>query len=181
MKESANMYFFLALAVFIGVPAAEIALLIKIGGQIGLFPTISLIFLTAILGIFMLRHQGLKTLLQAQQAMAQNQLPVDSAIHGIFLMIAGAFLLTPGFITDSIGFLLLIPPLRLVIARYIWTLINRSGHVQTSVFGAGLQGNDANQGYENPDETIIEGEFTVEDLAPGPPNPDSPWRDKNKP
>lgn len=181
VKEFEVMYFFLALAIFIGVPAAEIAVLIKVGGQIGVLPTICLILLTAILGVVMLRHQGLQTFMQAQDAMARNQLPVDSAIHGAFLMLAGLFLLTPGFITDALGFLLLIPPLRLFIARYLWILIKRSGTVRASHFETSSNGYVHGDRHETQEEAIIEGEFTVEDIPSGPPNPASPWRNKNKP
>ncbi len=175
------MYFFLALTVLIGVPAAEIALLIKIGGEIGVAATIALVFLTAVLGVFMLRHQGMRTFMQAQEAMAQNRLPVDSAIHGIFLMIAGAFLLTPGFITDALGFLLLIAPVRLFIARYLWSLVTKSGSFTYSHFETGSAAYAHDDAVKTREGGFIEGEYEVEDIPSGPPNPASPWRDKKNP
>ena len=100
---------FLAL---IGVPIAEIAVFIELGGYIGLWPTLGLIIITALFGTIVLRHQGLRTLRSAQESMARNEVPVKEAMDGVMLLVAGAFLLTPGFLTDTVGALLLCPPVR---------------------------------------------------------------------
>ncbi len=87
----------------------EAAVLIGVGGVIGLWPTLGLIFLTAFLGAHLLRQQGLSTLLRARQRMQQGQLPAREMGEGIILAIGGALLLTPGFITDAIGLCCLLP------------------------------------------------------------------------
>lgn len=97
------------LFVFIGVPLIEIMLFIKIGGAIGMTMTVLIVIITALIGSYMLRAQGLATMRQAQASMDQAELPVEPVIHGIFLLLAGAFLLTPGFLTDTIGFALFVP------------------------------------------------------------------------
>ena len=100
------------LVAFILVPLAEIAVLIEVGGWLGLWPTLGLIVLTAVIGAWMLRHQGLAVLHRAQQQMQQGAPPVAEVFEGFCLVIAGALLLTPGFLTDSVGGLLLVPPVR---------------------------------------------------------------------
>lgn len=97
---------------FVFLPIAEIMLLIEVGDHIGGLNTVALVILTALLGAALLRHQGLGTLLQANQRLAQGQLPIKEMLSGIMLAVGGALLLTPGFITDSIGFFCLLPPTR---------------------------------------------------------------------
>lgn len=111
------------LFVFIGVPLIEIMLFIKIGGAIGMTMTVFIVIITALIGSYMLRAQGLATMRQAQASMDQAELPVESVIHGIFLLLAGAFLLTPGFLTDAIGFALFVPSFRLALGRRILSTI----------------------------------------------------------
>jgi UPF0716 protein FxsA len=97
---------------FLVVPLAEIAVLIEVGGWLGLGPTLALIVLTAVIGAWMLRRQGLAVLRRAQQQMSQGALPVAEVFEGFCLVIAGALLLTPGFLTDVVGALLLLPAAR---------------------------------------------------------------------
>jgi len=111
--------FRILLLLFIAIPLLEIYLLIQIGEEIGALPTVALVIFTAVLGVWLLRWQGLTTLAQAQQSMAQGQLPAIPLIEGLFLLVAGVLLLTPGLFTDAIGFLLLVPPLRRGIAKLI--------------------------------------------------------------
>ena len=99
-------------ALLIGIPIMEIVVFILVGGQLGIALTLGLILLTAIIGTFLLRHQGLATLQRIQSATAANELPATSLIHGLLILIAGVLLLTPGFVTDSLGFLLFVPPVR---------------------------------------------------------------------
>tara|TARA_Y100000590_G_scaffold92544_1_gene104616 strand:- start:2995 stop:3375 length:381 start_codon:yes stop_codon:yes gene_type:complete len=84
-------------------------ILIKVGGVFGVFNTIALVLLTALIGIALLRHQGFRTLLNARNKIMQSELPAEEIIAGIFLAIGGVLLLTPGFVTDFIGFLFLVP------------------------------------------------------------------------
>ena len=98
---------------FLAVPIVEIYLLIQVGQVIGAGWTIFLVVLTAVIGVALLRVQGLSTLNRAQQKLAHNELPAREILEGMGLLVAGALLLTPGFCTDAIGFLLLFPPTRL--------------------------------------------------------------------
>lgn len=104
--------FRLFFTIFLLVPLIEIYLLIKVGGIIGALPTVFLVVFTAVLGALLLRHQGLYTYAKVQQSLAHGELPTMAMLEGLVLLICGALLLTPGFFTDTIGFLGLIPPLR---------------------------------------------------------------------
>ena len=94
---------------FIGLPALEIFLLIKIGGQVGALNTVALIFLTAIIGIYFAKLQGIQTLKSGMVNLYQNKMPVYEMMSGASIAIAALLLIIPGFFTDLIGFLLLIP------------------------------------------------------------------------
>jgi UPF0716 protein FxsA len=99
--------------VFLLVPVVEIYLLIQVGQVIGAGWTVLLVVLTAVIGVWLLRIQGLSTLTRAQRRLQENELPAREMLEGVALVIAGAFLLTPGFATDTLGFLLLLPPTRI--------------------------------------------------------------------
>jgi UPF0716 protein FxsA len=127
----------LLLAAFIGVPLLEIAVFIEVGGAIGLWPTLGLVVLTAIVGTWQLRLQGLATLNRARAQVDRGALPARELFDGACLLIAGALLLTPGFVTDAAGFLLFMPPvreaLRGLLARHL------KGSVETRVFVDGAE------------------------------------------
>ena len=95
--------------IFIGIPALEIFLLIKIGGQIGALNTIALILLTAIIGIYFAKLQGVQTLKSGMLNLYQNKIPIYEMISGASIALAALLLIIPGFFTDFFGFLLLIP------------------------------------------------------------------------
>ena len=95
--------------IFIGIPALEIFLLIKIGGKIGALNTVVLIFITAVIGIYFAKLQGIQTLKSGMVNLYQNKLPVYEIMSGASIAIAALLLIIPGFFTDFIGFLLLIP------------------------------------------------------------------------
>jgi len=116
----------IGLALFILTPLIEIYLFIKVGAQIGALTTVLLCVVTAVIGMALLRHQGLSTLNKVQSQMQRGELPAIGMIEGVMLFFAGALLLTPGFFTDTIGFILLIPPLRKALA--LW-LLERSGMI----------------------------------------------------
>ena len=97
---------------FLCIPLGEIAVFIEVGDWIGLWPTIATVILTALIGTALIRQQGIATLMEAQRKMARNEVPVAEMLHGFFLVIGGILLLIPGFITDAMGFLLLIPAVR---------------------------------------------------------------------
>ena len=100
-----NSFFLL----FIGVPALEVFLMIKIGAKIGALNTVSLIFLTAIIGLYFAKLEGIKTMRSGVMNLYQNKIPIYEMISGASIAIAALFLIIPGFFTDTIGFLLLIP------------------------------------------------------------------------
>jgi UPF0716 protein FxsA len=98
--------------IFLIVPVFEIYLLIQVGQLIGALWTVFFVVFTAVIGIRLLKIQGLSTLSRAQQKMSTGQMPAEEMLEGMGLIVAGAFLLTPGFFTDTAGFLLLLPPTR---------------------------------------------------------------------
>ena len=95
--------------IFIGIPTLELFLLIKIGGQIGALNTVSLILLTAIIGIYFAKHQGIQTFKSGMMNLYQNKMPIYEIMSGASIAIAALLLIIPGFFTDFIGFLLLVP------------------------------------------------------------------------
>ena len=103
--------------IFIGLPALEIFLMIKIGGEIGALNTILLIFLTAIIGVYYARIQGIQTLRSGLINLYQNKAPVYELMSGASIAIAAVMLIFPGFLTDTLGFLLLIPFTRNILFR----------------------------------------------------------------
>lgn len=105
------------LLIFISVPIIEIYLLISVGRVIGVWWTIGLIITTAVVGVWLLRLQGYGALQRAQRSLEAGEIPTDSLMEGLFLLVAGLLLITPGFFTDTLGFLCLVPPLRLYLAR----------------------------------------------------------------
>lgn len=104
--------FRLFFTLFLLVPLIEIYLLIQVGGIIGALPTVFLVVFTAVLGALLLRHQGLYTYARVQQSLARGELPTVAMLEGVVLLLCGALLLTPGFFTDTLGFLGLVPPFR---------------------------------------------------------------------
>lgn len=104
---------------FVVIPVTEMWVLIEVGSRIGALPTIGLVLLTAVIGVALLRQQGFSTLMRAQQKMNEGQIPAKEMGEGIFLAVGGALLLTPGFITDFVGFCCLIPGLRQVLMGLI--------------------------------------------------------------
>tara|TARA_Y100001958_G_C20906218_1_gene326280 strand:+ start:22 stop:435 length:414 start_codon:yes stop_codon:yes gene_type:complete len=95
--------------IFICLPALEIYLLIEVGGQVGALNTIALIFLTAIIGLYFAKYQGIQTLKSGMVNLYQNKMPIYEMISGASIALAAFFLIVPGFFTDFLGFLLLIP------------------------------------------------------------------------
>jgi len=118
--------------IFLLVPVVEIFLLIQVGGMIGAPLTILLVILTAIIGVRLLKIQGLSTLTRAQNKMQTGQMPAQEILEGMGLVVAGAFLLTPGFFTDTVGFLLLLPPTRnWLVSKIVLSLMTSGRFVQT--------------------------------------------------
>ncbi len=122
----------LFLLIFIAIPLIEIYLLIEVGGAIGALATVIAVVSTAVLGITLIRIQGFSTLQKAQHSMAQGVPPAMEMFEGVMLLIAALCLLMPGFFTDTIGFLLLVPPLRKLLASFvIGSALLKSRYVNT--------------------------------------------------
>ena len=115
------------LLALIAVPIIEIALFIEVGERIGALNTILMIVITAMIGTWLLRNQGLQTLQRAQESLNQNVFPVSEVFDGLCLVAAGGLLLTPGFVTDVFGFLLFIPWMRRFLRGIGWSFLARSG------------------------------------------------------
>jgi UPF0716 protein FxsA len=141
------------------LPFCELALLIKAGTLIGFWNTIGICLLTALLGAILVRYQGLKTMLAARSQLAGGRLPLDQLFDGICIACAGALLMTPGFITDTMGFLLLIPAVR----NLLRALIRQ--HTDWAA-GWSVQG-EYSASRRPSDPNIIEGEF--EEIQPDSP------------
>jgi UPF0716 protein FxsA len=99
-------------ALFVAVPILEIALFIQVGGWLGLWPTLLIVVLTALLGTVLVRRQGMEQLRRMQQAFDRLSDPTAPLAHGAMILVAGVLLLTPGFFTDAVGFALLVPRVR---------------------------------------------------------------------
>ena len=145
----------------ITVPILEIYLLFQVGGIIGAGWTVLIVIGTAILGASLLRQQGLATWTRLNQSMAQGQLPPTILVEGILLLLSGAFLLTPGFFTDAIGFLFLMPFVRKLLAaslmrRGLFMASGMAGAVYTSQTGQSSQSSSQTHSVEN---NVIEGEY----------------------
>lgn len=154
------------------IPLAEIAAFVVIGGQIGVAATLAMIVVTAVIGSILLRVQGFGVLNRIQTEMGQNRVPARDLVHGLMIMIAGVLLLTPGFITDSLGFLLFVPPVR----DAAWAFLK--SRIKVVPFGAGQGQGDGFEPRRPHDPTIID--LDAEEFQREP-DPDSPWSDEPGP
>lgn len=121
--------------IFILVPLVELALLIKLGSVMGFWPTFAIVILTAVIGTSVLRQQGFRTMVRLNEAMARGEPPVKPVIDGAFILLAGAFLLTPGLITDTVGLLLLIPAVRNFVGAWSLKHLLARGGLSATGFG----------------------------------------------
>jgi UPF0716 protein FxsA len=146
-----------AVALFIAIPIIEIYLLLQVGSLIGVLPTIALVILTAVVGVNLLRAQGFKTMARFQHEVSSGQLPAATMMEGAALLFGGALLLTPGFMTDTLGFLCLIPFTRKTL---IYWLLKRVP------IQAGFSMHSApRQARGQTDEDIIEGEYESQEKS----------------
>jgi len=140
--------------IFILIPIVEIYVFIQVGDEVGIFTTLLLAFVTAILGGIIIKYQGLATLQAVQESVKGGKAPMAEIFDGFCLVAAGATLITPGFVTDTIGFLLLVPAIRRFLRQHI------GKHIEMRSM------NDINPGnpYPRQDPDVIEAEYTrVED------------------
>ena len=124
--------------IFIVLPALEIFFMIKIGSEIGAFNTVALIFLTALVGIFYARLQGIQTLKSGLINLYQNKIPIYELISGASIAFAALLLIIPGFLTDVVGFILLIPITRNILLKIIFknkTVINKQENKVDTIDG----------------------------------------------
>lgn len=126
------------LLLFIIVPLVELALLLRIGAAIGLWPTIALVIVTGVAGAALARSQGMRVLLRIQSEMSAGRMPVGELLDGLLIFIAGALLLTPGLLTDVVGLGVLLPGPRAVVKRFIGRRLQgmvRAGNIHVTTFG----------------------------------------------
>jgi UPF0716 protein FxsA len=112
-------------ALFIVLPLAELYVILKVGDAIGAVPTILLLAADSVLGAVLLRTQGRSVWLRFNNALAEGKMPHREVIDGVLVIFGGAFLITPGFITDIVGFLLLLPPTRALIRSQVVRRLGR--------------------------------------------------------
>lgn len=157
------------LLIFIIVPIIEITVLMQVSDIIGVLPTVAMVCLTAALGLGLIRKQGFSAMQSAQSRLQQGQLPAQEIVDGICLAIGGALLLTPGFVTDTFGFALLIPGLRkILLSSLVAKLFASKGGFSSASFSTGTSSHfkgAANDGAVPKDgkSRILDGEFRRED------------------
>ncbi len=173
MSSSRIRIFPILMALFLAIPILEIYLLIKVAGIINWLPTIALVVLTAVIGASLLRSQGSQTYLRFNQALSEGRVPANEILEGVALLVGGALLLTPGFFTDLIGFICLLPFTRRPIATFIVNRFNplsgamsgSMGSVKMGGFGQAPSGTSPN-GKQGSDQAnsrqgnVFEGEVT---------------------
>jgi UPF0716 protein FxsA len=156
-------------ALFVAVPILEIALFIQVGGWLGLWPTLLIVVLTALLGTVLVRQQGLEQLRRIQGSLDRFSDPTEPLAHGAMILVAGVLLLTPGFFTDAVGFALLVPGLRR--AALAWARERIAARVVAAGAGGTRPGPaGAPRGRGRPD--VLEGEWSeVEEPGRRPAEP----------
>ncbi|MDH5518694.1 MAG: FxsA family protein [Gammaproteobacteria bacterium] len=146
---------------FFVIPLVEIYFLVQVGEEIGAWMTILLVFITAVIGVSLLRQQGMRTLLKANQAMQSGQMPAQEMFDGFLLALVGVLLVTPGFFTDAVGFLLLLPAVRkLLLQTLLKNLVMQSASVSSTHGSASYQHSDSNQPSGS---RTIEGDYKREE------------------
>ncbi len=160
------MYLFLA---FLAVPLIEIALFIEIGGLIGLWPTLGIVVATAIAGSLMVRSQGAQAIADLRRSLETLGDPGRALAEGAVILFAGALLLTPGFFTDTVGLLLLLPPVRRAL------IAAAARRVQVARFTVGTPPPGEARGPRRPDDAI-DGDWREIDGARGESDGPSPWQ-----
>jgi len=156
--------FRILLILFILVPIVEIAVFIRVGDQIGLSWTIIIVVLTAIIGVNLLKQQGFRAWQEIQESIARGNMPAVEMAAAAQLLFAGGLLLTPGFVTDAVGFLLMVPQVRLNLAKM---MISR-GTFKAATFKSQTFYHSEQSHHESSDSDqssgrTIEGEFEKED------------------
>ena len=147
---------------FLSVPLIEIALFIQVGGALGLFPTLAIVIVTAVLGTYLVRGQGAQALGQLQSSFNEMRDPSEPLAHGAMILFSGALLLTPGFFTDAVGFAFLVPGIRLAVMKYVRSRMSVTGF-------------QTHQTHTTAQSGTIDGTFTEIDPDHDPNEPPSGW------
>lgn len=154
------LYLFL---LFTLVPLIELTLLFWVSSQTSIFFTILLVIFTGVIGAALAKRQGLQTWVRIHKETSAGRPPTDALLDGLMILMAGAFLVTPGILTDAVGFSLLIPPVRAVIRKYVAAYFAHRVKMQVSHFGSqfspGTNGVDGSYQPSNPDD-VIDVQFT---------------------
>jgi UPF0716 protein FxsA len=154
---------------FLLIPIAEITVFVLVGSQIGVLPTLALVILTAVAGSILLRWQGLTAMTRIQTELAAGRVPGKELVNGVMILLAGMLLMTPGFVTDVLGLLLFVPPIR----DLVWRFLSKRVTFQTfgsRRFGDGLGGERADDANAEPDIVDLD-----EDEYQRHPDRKSPW------
>lgn len=154
------------LALFIAIPLIEIALFIQVGGLLGLWPTLLIVVVTAIIGSYLVRQQGAREIAQLRSSFSELRDPSESLANGAMILFSGALLLTPGFFTDIVGFALLVPPIRARLYSYL------RAKVSVASFQMGPQ---PTQQRPRPNDRVIDGEFEEVEPSREPSDEPSGW------
>ncbi|SEL03776.1 FxsA family protein [Pacificibacter marinus] len=141
-------------AIFVAVPVIEIALFIQVGGFIGLLPALFIVILTAFLGTYLVRRQGAIALSQLRSSFGELRDPSEPLAHGAMILFSGALLLTPGFFTDAVGFLLLVPAFRTKMFAEMQKRVKFQSFSTGNASGFNAQGPRSTQ-----DSEVIDGEW----------------------
>ena len=139
---------------FLAVPLIEIALFIQVGGLIGLWPTLLIVVVTAIVGTALVRSQGAQAMQGLRRSFDELRDPTEPLAHGAMILFSGALLLTPGFFTDAVGFALLVPGFRNIVLRELRKRIEVQSMVRTE------------RGWRETGDDIIDGDYTIDDTPP---------------
>lgn len=158
---------------FLTIPLIEIALFIQVGGSIGLWPTLGIVVLTAVVGTWLVRSQGVLALARLRTSFSKLDDPTEPLAHGAMILFAGALLLTPGFFTDAVGLTLLMPPVRHRV--FIWA--KQRIKVQTFEMGpdSGAKQSQPQSYEDNPSHPTIEAEYHEVDPNKKPTHGPSGW------
>jgi len=136
------------LLIFIAVPLIDLAILFRVGRILSFWPTVSLVVLTGIVGAALAKHQGLRTLARINAELSAGRLPTSQLADGLLILLAGAVLMTPGFLTDLFGLLLLVPPFRRAVTRAL-TKYFKTRIVVTDIHAASGM---SPEGFDRPSE-----------------------------
>ena len=153
-------------AIFVAIPVIEIALFIQVGGLIGLWPTLGIVIATAVAGSWLVRAQGAREMANLRQSFSSLNDPSEPMANGAMILFAGALLLTPGFFTDTVGLLLLLPPVRTRVFEYFRSRV---------AFSRFEMGSNSATYRAGPRSTVIDGDFIEVDPSDRPDQPPSGW------